>query len=97
MKYIRPYKSNEPKVGDYVVISADSMNKEYNDFINNTIGKMYKKSKNFIYIRYDYIPYGIRQWFTRGETTSAELEDIVYFGKTKEDVEIKMNSNKYNI
>jgi hypothetical protein len=97
LKTFEKYEDSSPKTGDYVILSAYSLNKEYNDFINNEIGKITRKTKNFYYIKYDYVPYGIRKWFTDGDRTTAELIDIKLFGKTKEEIELKKSANKFNL
>lgn len=104
MKYLKEFDrlySNYPDVGDYVIINTTSKGAELKEFINNNIGVATSVGANTLRVSYENIPDSIIMHFHRddeGRLFSVEMiEDIVDFAKTKEDLEIILNANKYNL
>jgi hypothetical protein len=90
MKYIKLYEENivEPKKGDYVVL------KRMSGYYKDEIGKIdiidYQyPGKNYYKIYIEDYPSQIRYWFSRAE--------ILYFSDNREDVDIFLNTQKYNL
>jgi hypothetical protein len=50
-----------------------------------------------IIVQYEYIPNGLKSWLSKDKTRQFRVDQIVAFGKTKEDVELQIQANKYNI
>lgn len=72
MKYLKKFENindTEPEVGDYILIKVNLQ--EYgkkeiiNNFINNTIGKVYKIYNDDIRVSYENIPDEIKGWFSK--------------------------------
>ena len=101
---------SELKVGDYVLMRSNASAKELLEFINNNIGQVIKIN-NFedlrIRVRYNNIPDNVIPWFGFAERqfppsirTAARIFDInqiVEFAKTKEELELKLAAKKYNL
>jgi hypothetical protein len=103
--------NTQMKVGDYVLIHTTSTIPGVKEFINNNIGVLEKieEDKNDMWghvrrgnitIRYDDVPDEIIGWFTiNGDAFYRQFDkdQVVTFGKTPEEVEIKISSDKYNL
>jgi len=112
MKYIKTFElfydiNNYPKVGDYVLINVDFDNRKLTNFINSTIGKvstieLYSDMEikypehDEIEVEYEYIPSHIRIWFFN-KKRKFKIRRIVEFGKTPEELELKIASKNYNL
>ena len=108
MKYIKKYEAisnNEVEIGDYVIIASldDDLDvasynqrKEFNYFIEHNIGKIVDEYKYYIKVKYYNIPFNIKKFFDNN-TFNFSSSRIIYYGKTKEDIEMKINAKKYNI
>jgi len=114
MKHLKTLEtiSNDPQIGDYVIIKSYSPVDEVNDFINNNIGQIidisqskYSFSKYRLSIIYDNIPSEIKQYFENNNIKGTfydgfrdyKFSDIIEYSKNKEDLEIILSSNKYNL
>jgi len=82
------------------------MEQKYKNFLRNNIGKYVKNvpDARFSYcIAYDYIPnefkFFIRKYddFPNVQIIGVERSEILVFSKNKEDLEVKLNANKYNL
>jgi hypothetical protein len=95
----------EPKIGDYVIctlLDPDIINKNpiLNDFLSNNIGKIIEIGQDRIklyVVKYDNIPEVISYRFSHDNTRLFAKDDFLYFSSNKEDLEIYLNSKKYNI
>lgn len=111
MKHLKTYENiNKPQEGDYVVLKINvspalSYYKEINNFINNTIGKVIRVKNNIIVTTYTDVPKGVINYFTKKYdnygnikyTREFDTNRINIIGSTIEDVEMKINTNKFNI
>ena len=110
MKYIRTFESinSSLQVGDWVIASLTSQRAPFTtypndpqliDFLNSTPGQIttiVRKNEEYIKVRYDNIPDIINDRFTNNLRTCVD-EQIVLHAKTKEELELKLASNKYNL
>lgn len=108
MKYIKTYENLEiePKVGDYVICD-DSSAKDHiilRDFINNNIGRLnhIDKEDPMPYdIEYKNIPYELSSFYFgfngRKNNRIMNRTEIIYFSKSKEDVEQYLQNKKFNL
>ena len=106
---MRNLKHMNPKIGDYVLceeaFSTNSANnKAIDQFIMDNIGQYIKDNKannavSFPYIIfYENIPNNMKMKgvFIKGEREMSRNE-IKHFSKNKEELEIILNSRKYNL
>jgi len=87
MKYIKAFEMNEggPEVGDYVICNGDfSTNK---DFITTHIGEIR---------RIDSWQYKIKYKYNQNDYL-CNLNCILYWSKNKKELELILNTNKFNI
>lgn len=109
MKHLKRFEDiNEDSlmVGGYVVCNED-LNLHYNDenivnFISNNVGQLvdikdYRKTHPYAYlVKYENIPDNLLEYFNkniRGKT----VDNIIYHSKNREDAEVFLNANKYNL
>ena len=101
MKYIRKYEElDEPKIGDYVILNVAYLSKEWQDFINNTPGKIIKKNGGIIKVKYTNFSNNIQDALTVGNERGVYVtttSSIVVFAPTIKEVKLKFSANKYNI
>ena len=110
MKYKKTFENRKkiPKIGDYALVNIDIP--IFSNFINNNIGRIIsinhkdlevkvkyenvpKYAMAFMMPEYDeYIP-GVNQPWSR----TFDLKYLIYFSKSKENVELQKNVNKYNL
>ena len=84
MKYIKKFESineGEPQVADYVIVEKSKM---------LFAGRIYSKYSNYFYVKYE-LPDG------RKSNDIFYSHEIKYWSKNKEELEIYLNTNKYNI
>lgn len=113
MKYLKTYEFKSvvmPKVGDYVIcdVSRYTSDKEFIDFISNSIGKIkeieYSNDSIDYFIKYKNIPTDkIEDWFPDNDILFASYSkiykenDIKHWSKDKEELKALLSSNKYNL
>jgi len=102
MKYLKKYESlEEPEVGDYVLMKSEA-NKKVANLINQTIGRInkliqpYFDSRVGIEVKYDF-PRSVLKNLRIDNTRVFDRDQIVAFGKTKKELELKKQANKYNL
>lgn len=101
--------NNYPKIGDYVLINVDYFNnKVFNEFINNTIGVVFDiqiysdmgirdtEHDEVIVIYDENIPDDMDLFFFN-KKRAFKMHRIVEFGKTPEELELKIASKNYNL
>lgn len=107
MKHLKKFEiiSNNISIGDYVLvkyrtIKDNALLKQLSNFINNTIGIVVKINDSDIYVKFENIPNNLILFFshTNFESTKCILKyNIIDFSKTKEDLELKIQTQKFNI
>jgi len=105
MKHLKIYKElSEPEIGDYVICNWRNADDEHeaNIFIRNNIGQIIniiKYSMNSHIIRYDNIPADLHMYTAASDSTAFRLarQDILKFSKNREELEMYINLNKFNI
>jgi len=110
MKYLKEFEiinNGQPKRGDYVIVNynyGDFHN--LNNFLNNNIGKILDINNNEIYISYNVLEKdmleSIKTYFITYEDNiykiSLEMEYTdINFSSNKEDLEILLQANKFNL
>jgi len=100
MKYIKKFEKNDnkPELGDYVIVSEINNSIVY-DFISNSVGRFVVFIDNNInqyHIRFDDIPEELNSFFSY-DCRNYRLHEILYWSKDKKDLEIILQSNKFNI
>jgi hypothetical protein len=92
--------NNKPEVGDYVLINYKiKYDKDFESFINNNIGKLFEVDFKFneIEVEYENVPENIKKIWFYNNTVVFNISDIVEYGKTIEELELKLAINKYNL
>jgi hypothetical protein len=115
MKYIKRFEDVEdlPEFGDYIQIKISSTKYDWQEYINNTIGKVYgiigRNEDSFDYdhdmvaVRYENPPKYAKRWMSfnfYGEdeyTRNFSVERIAAYGKTIEELNMKLIVNKFNL
>ena len=106
MKHLKIYEelnNTKPKIGDYV-ICKDYLTEVYN-FVLNNIGQIIDIVSNYhgdqYVIKFENIPENIKNWFYNynndRNTRSYDENEILYFSNNKEDLEIILQTKKYNL
>ena len=107
MKYIKTFENieNLPEIDDWVIMKTLSSHNIVKNFINNTIGEVVNLDKtNIQNIDITVMYYDIPEDFKKLMNVDSDVyvrefrsNQIVEFAKTKEELELKLQSNKYNI
>lgn len=110
MKYIKLYENlNTLKVGDYVIVKqCDWMTEEFYEFVNINIGKVVKLYHNNGYekctVEFETNLPSIPTWDTNFYPDGTNnfnyffvIDDIEYWSKNREDLEVYINARKYNL
>ena len=100
MKYLKTFERNKnPQIGDYVICQEYDTNDDILKFINNNIGVLVEiNNDHFNYlIEYENIPNNIISYFRHGNQRQMTLGEIIHCSDNKEDLELILNANKYNI
>ena len=101
MKYMKYFEMNQgsPEIGDYVICETEFDNESI--FTNDNIGKIinYDYNSNFPYaVTYDNIPFNLSNGNYGGnEVITFNLTSIKYWSKDRNELEIILKSNKFNI
>lgn len=96
MKYLEKYKYNMPRKGDYVILRFPTSYGYDTNFFANNIGQITKKHGGvWSYdIKFDK-PWDVNKYHTTIENIKGS--DIFEFSNNKEELEIYINVNKYNL
>jgi len=103
---------HKPKVGDYVIckeIQADEYEEDMiktHNFVYSHVGRCIQDdtqqenntnlSSYPYHIKYENIPISISSNFRYGTRVMC-LDEIIYFSNNKEELELKLSTNKFNI
>jgi hypothetical protein len=107
MKTFEQYSNDEPTIGEYILAvekidafieKSDAV--EIETFISENIGTLFAintdgKIKLFI-VQYENVPEHLKSYFYLNRRTFY-IQEIVFHCETKEEVEIKMQANKFNL
>ena len=104
MKYLKFFENKElPEIGDCaLVLDPNHFTEELNIFLKNKIGKILEIQKLSVFIQYEDVPRDIDHYFQyfkdRGykDCRSYVIDKIIY-SKSKEELEYKLLTKKYNI
>jgi len=112
MKYLKTYEEvneRELQIGDYIFCDGSfGFSEEVANFIENNIGQYVANDSNdrdILIIQYENVPNELRKnlYYTDENYTTYEnaaiMErwEIKYWSPNKEDLEIYLDSNKYNL
>ena len=103
MKYIKLFEKlnkKSPQVNDYVLCCHKVMvfkTNDLNDFIHSNIGIIIDKDNSGYFIKYKNIPDDCGTFFTDDGVMLFFEEEIEYWSKYKEDLEMIINIKKYNV
>ena len=105
MKYIKKFEESTvelPEVGDYVVIETHTFDEDYDKFINNTIFTVVEcwlddDHNHAVRLKCDYVPKKFSIYFFEGNEIIYWSSLIKVIAKTKEELELKISANKYNL
>lgn len=97
MKYIKKFENDKllPEPGDLILMKSYGIS-EVQDFISKNIGTVLNIIEGKIRVRYDNIPGNIDLFF-HDNTRIFDIEMIITFGKTIEELEMRKITKKYNI
>ena len=109
MKHIKKYEHTIedehiqlPQIGDYVICTDKhiaSIDKNFDEFLKNNIGKIIKTpshNKTSYDVKYRLIPNNVIIYFTNN-IRSFYPKEILHHSPNKEDLELYVQANKYNI
>lgn len=110
MKYIKTFENiDKPEIGDYVICDVEKgMFPDLYEFLKLHIGKVINivESNEPYHVRFDvnreYIDKSISSYHKRiykGKklTIAFNRDEVKTFAKTKKELEIKINADKYNL
>ena len=111
MKILKFYENIEYdfEVDDYVLVKINITSIilknriEINNYINNTIGKVYKfnNEKHIIYVLYENVPENIQHYFNKKGNSNFyrgfDFDRIVEHSKTIDELKMKLKTKKFNI
>lgn len=102
MKHLKKFeKLHNLEAGDYVICYEESrLGTDIGNFINNNIGKYlyYEKDNTYHYgVKYENIPIELRSGFTVNNIRWFDEREILYYSKDKKELELKLQSLKYNL
>lgn len=110
MKYIKTFENLDqvPQIGDYVIVDiVDQSDPDYMNFINSSIGYIWKKPTiDISLVKYDDIPKNIlknfqfsdySQGLKIGNSVLMKDEYIKKWSKNKKDLIPIISANKYNL
>jgi len=100
-----------PVIGDYVICYEENMNDELSKFLSENIGIIFLnfsdtcseeiKYRDDSLVKYFNVPESIKYCFNYIDSSSSSRimsrKEIIYFSKNKEDLEIILTANKYNL
>jgi hypothetical protein len=111
MKYLKHFeKYKRPQVGEYVICkdTTSNLNAAYepiNDYLENHIGKIIQikngAPRPFL-VQYDFnylsdVHWDVKYYFGNNNVVKFSSHDILFHSKNKEDLEMRLTVNKYNI
>jgi len=102
MKYLKKFEKNSPELLDYVIINTSTKNNILKDFINNHIGRVIYVGVINMRVAYDNIPNNLINYFYVDTEESFRfsiemISDVVEFSYNREELELKLSANKYNL
>lgn len=107
MKYLKSYENfkDKPKVGDYVLMRTDSRNIEYRNFLKNNIGQITNMSDYLVTVKYENVPTNLIKLkiFNWNKSDGGfyyhtfNINKMLVFSDTPDDLELKIDTNKYNL
>ena len=107
MKHIKLYQNYKgPKIGDYVLVNTDFNGNEYQNFVNNNVGKIKnikhsKSDERLATIEYKNIPASILYRFDGYDlsknVTQIVFDDIIEWSKTRKDMQVMLTGKKFNL
>jgi len=112
MKHIKTFESvndDKPQVGDWVICKESFDEGTLCDFISNNIGKFirYRRSDDHVapsythIIQYENIPtellYGFKNAENQNNCRGMKIYEILKWSKDKEDLELQIKTQKYNL
>ena len=84
----------EPQVNDYVIVKSESPNKRANNHINTHVGivyeNLYSNHVRDYKIKYEFLPF-------MNDIIMVYRYQIIHFSKSKDEMELILQTNKYNI
>lgn len=108
MKHLKTYEAINitPEVGDYVIANSIYASKKLQSFFNSNIGQIIekvkdvnKKSPDIILYKVYYDPYEVEPNNVILDDNSwlFDVDEILHISKNKEDLELILSANKYNL
>ena len=101
MKYIKTQEEintdKSPKVGDYVIMKS-SVTQSLRYFIEKNIGEITQidYGDGFLIVKYSNIPEAIQEYMPYNSRSST-IRLIKHWSSNKEDLEVILSQNKYNL
>ena len=103
MKYLRTFENKRgPQMGDYVICEEQYFSydehKNYFNFLDNNIGIIVNRDSGDgkFFVEYSNIPEEIKSYF-KEDITYFDIDEIVEWSDKKKDLELILNTRKYNI
>ena len=99
IKIFESINEKSPEVGDWVICEEFEPMLEIGIFTSNNIGKFIKYDGNEAYpyiIKFDNIPKELETFFSNNERNMLN-EEIKYWSKNIEDIQLILKTNKFNV
>jgi len=107
MKYIKKFEMNDDvlKIGDYVICSYYNNDIGFEFFLSNNIGKLIEIKNDFnnyrepYVVEFESVDINAKRYTTtiKANTITFKRSEIQYWSNNKEDLELYIQSNKFNL
>lgn len=112
LKQYEELNQKDPEIGDYVICSERYMNNNFTEeeninyeFLENNVGRYVKFQTGNYLIQYENIPPRIKDYYNHDDDMTNTIpnvrrmhrNEIVVFSPNKEELEILMAQNKFNL
>jgi hypothetical protein len=92
--------NNKPQIGYYAIMTSKTSDKDLLTFLENNIVQIIYISEISVIAKYEYIPQYILEKFKNifpNLIRTCDRSLIIDYSKNKEELEIKINTKKFNI
>ena len=100
MKYLKTYENYDdgPQVGDYVIVDPYCVDINIvQEFFKIAVGQLVKivPNERLYYVQFDNVPIDAHRYIC--DPDPFRRKSFIAWGKTKEDAEMMLQANKYNL
>jgi hypothetical protein len=102
MKYLKTFEENEnePQVGDYVIVRENRillLDSFFSENVGRIVDDKYSRRYPFL-VQFENIPDDLKIEFgDKNNSRQFSIDEIDHWSKNKEDLELMISANKYNL